>query len=77
MVADHISRILVEHNTDIIKDRFPYEQLFAISSNNPPWFAHIVNYLTVGQVPSHWSTAREKSIFLTSQVLFLGGTRVV
>ena len=47
MVADHISRILVEHTIDIdeVKEKFFDEQLFTISSSHPPWFAHIVNYL--------------------------------
>ena len=53
MVADYISRILIEPNKEMIRDRFPDEQLFSISSTGLPWFAHIVNYLVVGQVPSH------------------------
>ena len=50
VVADHISRILVEHTIGIdeVKEKFSDEQLFAISSSRPPWFAHIVNYLSTG-----------------------------
>ena len=57
VVADHISRILVEHTIGIdeVKKNFSDEQLFAIFSSSPPWFAHIVNYLSIGQVPSHWT----------------------
>ena len=36
LVADHISRILVEHNKERIKDRFLDEQLFSISSTDLP-----------------------------------------
>ena len=36
VVADHISRILVEHNNETIKDRFPNEQLFSTYSKNLP-----------------------------------------
>ena len=66
MVADHISRILVEHTIGIdeVKEKFSDEQLFAISSSRPPWFAHIVNYLSTGQVPSHW-TKQEKDRFFS------------
>ena len=50
VVADHISRILVEHTIGIdeVKEKFSDEQLFAISSSRSPWFAHIVNYLSTG-----------------------------
>ncbi|XP_073106151.1 transposon Ty3-I Gag-Pol polyprotein isoform X1 [Elaeis guineensis] len=66
VVADHISRILVEHTIGIdeVKEKFSDEQLFAISSSRPPWFAHIVNYLSTGQVPSHW-TKQEKDRFFS------------
>ena len=64
MVADHISRILVEYNKEIIGDRFPDEQLFSISStSNLPWFAHIVNYLVTGQVPPYWSQQEKDRFF--------------
>ena len=66
VVADHISRILVEHTIGIdeVKEKFSDEQLFAISSSHPPWFAHFVNYLSTGQVPSHW-TKQEKDRFFS------------
>ena len=66
VIADHISRILVEHTIGIdeVKEKFSDEQLFAISSSCPPWFAHIVNYLSTGQVPSHW-TKQEKDRFFS------------
>ena len=48
MVADHISRILVEHTQGInmVKERFLKEQLFAL--NHSPWFSYIINYLAIG-----------------------------
>ena len=66
VVADHISRILVEHTIGIdeVKEKFSDEQLFIISSSRPPWFAHIVYYLSTGQVPSHW-TKQEKDRFFS------------
>ena len=55
MVANHISRILVEYNIEMINDKFSDEQLFSITSSSLPWFNHIVNYLAIEQVPSYWS----------------------
>ena len=63
LVADHISRILVECNKETIRDQFPDEQLFSILSDSLPWFAHIVNYLATGQVPSHWSKQEKDRFF--------------
>lgn len=44
-----------------IRDDFPDEHLFAISQI--PWYAHIVNYLVCGELPSDWS-AQDKRKFL-------------
>ena len=63
MVADHISRILVESDTEPIRDKFSDEQLFSISSTNLPWFAHIVNYLATKQIPIHWSKQERNHFF--------------
>ncbi|XP_038974777.1 uncharacterized protein LOC120106013 [Phoenix dactylifera] len=63
-VADHLSRLIFEDTTDTppIRDDFPDEQLFSITSM--PWFAHIVNYLVTGEMPSDWN-AQDKQKFLT------------
>ena len=44
-----------------INDEFPEEHLFSLS--NLPWYAYIVNYLTVGEIPKDWST-QDKRKFL-------------
>ena len=44
-----------------INDEFPEEHLFSLS--NLPWFAYIVNYLVVGEIPKDWST-QDKRKFL-------------
>ena len=64
-VADHLSRIFVEYTQDTLplRDSFPDEQLFAVSSVDSPWFGHIVNYLAIGEIPAHWSK-QEKDRFL-------------
>ena len=54
-IAYHLSRILTECTDDSIgfSEHFLDEQLFAMSHTPPPWFAHIVNYLTTGKIPPH------------------------
>uniref|UniRef100_A0A2N9I7N6 RNA-directed DNA polymerase n=1 Tax=Fagus sylvatica TaxID=28930 RepID=A0A2N9I7N6_FAGSY len=63
VVADHLSRLTFEDNSDHlpINDEFPDEHLFVISEL--PWYAHIVNYLVVGEIPKEWS-AQDKRKFL-------------
>jgi hypothetical protein len=56
VVADHLSRLTFEDNSDHlpINDEFSNEHLFVISEL--PWYAYIVNYLIVGEIPKEWST---------------------
>jgi hypothetical protein len=63
VVADHLSRLDFEdHTTSLpIPDSFPDEQLFAVSTC--PWYADIVNYLSTGQLPKHW-TPQDRRKFL-------------
>uniref|UniRef100_A0A2N9J3X5 Reverse transcriptase domain-containing protein n=1 Tax=Fagus sylvatica TaxID=28930 RepID=A0A2N9J3X5_FAGSY len=63
VVADHLSRLTFEDNSDHlpINDEFPDEHLFVISKLS--WYAHIVNYLVVGEIPKEWS-AQDKRKFL-------------
>ncbi|XP_062080514.1 uncharacterized protein LOC133785279 [Humulus lupulus] len=70
VVADHLSRIVVETNNDstTITETFPDEQLMHISSL--PWYADIVNYLVTGEIPSHWSK-HDKSKFYSEVKHFM------
>ena len=62
VVADHLSRLIVESTIDSpVNESFPDEHLFSISS--PPWFADIVNYLASGKIPSHWSPQDKAKFF--------------
>ncbi|XP_059629667.1 uncharacterized protein LOC132272560, partial [Cornus florida] len=65
VVADHLSRLLIEKSSDFaaVRDSFPDEQLFQISHANLPWFADIVNYLAVGKIPTHWSKQEKDRFF--------------
>ncbi|KAI3786664.1 hypothetical protein L1987_40529 [Smallanthus sonchifolius] len=41
-----------------INERFPDEQLLAMSTAS--WYAHFVNYLATGSIPSHWEKKRRQ-----------------
>ena len=63
VVADHLSRLVSETTSEglPIGYTFPDEQLFALV--HYPWYADIVNYLVIGQIPSQW-TSQHKRKFL-------------
>ena len=52
VVADHLSRIIVESES-ITSECFPDEQLLMVQSE--PRYADIVNYLVTGEIPVGWS----------------------
>ena len=65
-MADHLSRIQVEPSCSNIPigETFPDEQLFMVNTVPTPWFAHICNYLAMGNIPSNWSQ-RDKDRFFS------------
>jgi hypothetical protein len=71
VVTDHLSRIMFETPQPIpVNDSCPDEQLFKITSREPPWYADIVNYLVTGQIPSHWSKQDNDRFFKQVQSYF-------
>ncbi|GJY40345.1 reverse transcriptase domain-containing protein [Tanacetum coccineum] len=65
LAADHLSRLENPYKEDLVEmemnDNFPHESLNMISLNNdnePPWFAHITNYL-VGNAVCGWDEAMD------------------
>ena len=48
VVADHLSRLAIEHNSHVlpINDDFLEELLMLLEKT--PWYAHIANYLVTG-----------------------------
>ncbi|RVW62302.1 hypothetical protein CK203_061538 [Vitis vinifera] len=62
-VADHLSRLAITHNTHglPINDDFPEESLMLVEV--APWYAHIANYLVIGEVPSEWKAQDKKHFF--------------
>ncbi|KAL5564258.1 hypothetical protein UlMin_027422 [Ulmus minor] len=69
VVADHLSRLELKNDTDIlpIREAFPDENLFAVLSHTP-WYVEIANYLVSRQVPSTWS-AQDKRKFLAEKTV--------
>ena len=66
VVADHLSRLIVETTQDQrpISDSFPDEQIMSVRTSQLPWFADIVNYLVSRQIPEHWNK-NERERFLS------------
>ena len=63
VVADHISRLTIAHNTynPPINDEFPEESLLLVE--NAPWYAHIANFLATGELPADWKAQDRKFFF--------------
>ena len=70
MVADHLSRLAIAHNSLVlpINDDFPEESLMLLEKT--PWYAHIANYLVTGEVPSKWKTQDRKHFFAKIHVYY-------
>ena len=51
-VVDHLSRLTIAHKTHNpqINDEFPEESQLLVE--NTPWYAHIANYLAIGELPA-------------------------
>ena len=65
VVADHLSRLVLESSSHSVPigDSFPDEQLFTLV--HCPWYADIVYYLVIGQIPPQW-TSQQKRKFLAN-----------
>ncbi|RVW69817.1 hypothetical protein CK203_061164 [Vitis vinifera] len=63
LVADHLSRLAIAHNSHglPINDDFPEKSLMLVEV--APWYAHIANYLVIGEVPSEWKAQDKKHFF--------------
>nr|CAN69880.1 hypothetical protein VITISV_017361 [Vitis vinifera] len=63
VVANHLSRLAIAHNSHVlpINDDFPEESLMLLAKT--PWYAHICNYLVIGEVPSEWKAQDRKHFF--------------
>jgi len=63
VVADHLSRLIIESHAAPIDDAFPGEHLLVCTSVRVPWFADIANYLASGIVPHDLSPHKKKKFF--------------
>ena len=63
VVADHLSRLIIESHDTPINNAFPNEHLLAISSRQAPWFTGIANYLASGTMPYDLSSHQKKKLF--------------
>ena len=63
VVADHLSRLTLAHDTHSapINDEFPEESLMQLEK--APWYAHIANFLTTGEIPVEWKGQDKKYFF--------------
>ena len=63
VVADHLSRLTIAHDTHSapINDEFPEESLMQLEK--APWYAHIANFLTIGEIPAEWKGQDRKYFF--------------
>ncbi|KAL6343048.1 hypothetical protein AAG906_017860 [Vitis piasezkii] len=63
VVMHHLSRLAIAHNSHglPINDNFPEESLMLVEV--APWYAHIANYLVIGEIPSEWKTQDKKHLF--------------
>ena len=59
-MADHLSRLTIAHNTHspLSNDEFAEESLMQLE--NAPWYAHIANFLAIGEIPTDWKEQDRK-----------------
>ena len=71
MVVDHLSRLVVDFNEDVmpIAEMFPDEQLMLISQISALQFADIMNNLVTAKMPLRW-TKQDRSKFLAGVKYF-------
>jgi hypothetical protein len=72
VVVDHLCRLIVDTTGDAtpISETFPDEQLMHIAHNLAPWFADIVNYLVISQMPLHWGRQNKIKLLSTVKTFF-------
>eukprot|EP00253_Pinus_taeda_P029126 PITA_29126 len=64
-VTDFLSRIPNIKEDSPIKDKFPNEYIFAVTTQTP-WFVDVANYLVTGELPSHLLPREKRKIIQES-----------
>ena len=64
VVDDHLLRLTIAHSTHNppINDDFLKESLLLVE--NAPWYAHIANFLAIGEIPVDWKAQDKKFFFV-------------
>ena len=69
VVTDHLSQILNALIIPaLINEDFPDEHILAIFKE--PWYADIVNFLAIGQLPTDWTKQDQYSFFAQERYFF-------
>ena len=63
VVADHLSRLTIAHNTHNPPINYEFLEESLLLVEEAPWYAHIVNYLATGELPSDWKAQDKKFFF--------------
>lgn len=69
VVADFLSRMVLQGKDKLVKDTFLHEYLFGISIESP-WFANIANYFVTRNIPSHFNFIYKKKILIKESCRF-------
>ena len=69
VVADHLSRLTIAHNTHNppINDKFSEESLLLVE--NAPWYAHIANFLATRELQADWKAQERRALLLGRALL--------
>ena len=70
IIADHLSRLIVDHHDAPLDDAFPDEYLMAISIGQTPWFADFTNYLASGVFSLDLSSHQKKKFLHDIKLYF-------
>ena len=70
VVADHLSRLVIESHDIPIDDAFPDQHLMGITSRQAPWFADYANYLASGILPHDLSSHQKKKFLHDVKMYF-------
>ena len=69
MVADHLSRIMIDDDSpEVIQENFPDEHILAV--NVLPWFANLVNFFVTGKTPPNWTPQQRRYFHSQTKDLF-------
>ncbi|RVW25870.1 Retrovirus-related Pol polyprotein from transposon opus [Vitis vinifera] len=52
VVADHLSRLAITHNSHVLPINDDFSERSLMLLEDAPWYAHIANYLVIGEVPN-------------------------